>query len=101
MGCLARRPDLSALRAAALVSVAANEMEAARVYAQKFVQESILACDWTGAAEIVQASPSFLVSYLYSLFELLFRFTDCLTDWLVSCVDWIVARLFRWLAWLD
>jgi len=85
VGCLARRPELSALRAAALVSVAANETEAARVYAQKFVQESILASDWSGAAEIIRASPSFQVS-LTCIFRL-----NCCADLLVGWVDWIVT----------
>lgn len=73
IGCLARRPNSLALRAAALVALAAEEMELSHLYAQKFVQESILASDWRGATELIRASPFFMVSFHFLPFEPLKR----------------------------
>ena len=58
---LARRTDQSALRAALLVCLAANQLDAAKMYGRKYVQQCLLTFDWTAAKEVVQSHECFKV----------------------------------------
>ena len=51
---LARRSDQASLRCAAHVCLAANEIEAGRTYALKFMLESHMTGNWADAVEISQ-----------------------------------------------
>jgi len=64
--CLARRSDLSALRAAILVLLAASHVDVAKMYAQKYVHECLLELDWSAAADVIAAEPSFQVRANYT-----------------------------------
>ena len=61
--CLSRRSDLSALRTAAKICLVANEIEAARLYTRRLVQDCYVACDWLTAQEVVNSHSHFMVSY--------------------------------------
>jgi len=59
--CLTRRTDRSALRATILVLLAAGHVDSAKMYAQKYVHDCLLDCDWSAASGIIAAEPSFQV----------------------------------------
>jgi hypothetical protein len=73
VSCLVKRSEPSALQAAVSVLVAAEQLDDARLYAQKYVQECLLRCDWLAAEEMIKLQPSFNVSVL--VFS-----TDCLVS---------------------
>jgi len=58
-GCLAKRADLPAVKIAAQVTLPANQIELSRVYAHKYVRESLLNSDWSSAAELIQESTEY------------------------------------------
>lgn len=59
---LARRTDQSALRAAVLICLAANQLEAAKMYGRKYIQQCLMVFDWTAVKEVLQAHPCFKVN---------------------------------------
>ena len=58
---LARRVDLSALRAAVEITRLANEEVAFKAYGNKYIQQCQLHGDWLAAAEVLNMDPCFKV----------------------------------------
>ena len=58
---LSRRTDLSALKTATHVTLAANEIGDARVHGHKYIQQCLLKCDWASAFDLVQLHGCFKV----------------------------------------
>ena len=65
--CLAKRSEPTALRAAIFVLLAANHIDSSKVYAQKYVNECLLAHDWSAAAEVINSAAAFKVLCLTCL----------------------------------
>ena len=63
--CLIKRTDLLSLQSAIHIMVCADCIDSAKVYTQKFVQESMLNLDWSSAENIIRIHPSFRVRILF------------------------------------
>ena len=58
---LARRADLSSLRTAIHVTLAANEIDDAKVHGQKYIRQCLVKCDWASAFDVAQSHDCFKV----------------------------------------